>query len=143
MLGGYSSPSVVTPFICIGDREEAANKTKLISLGVTHVLNAAAQLPNYHEEHFLYHHVTILDADDADIKPFFEDAFEFIDDARRANTRCFVHCVAGVSRSVTLVVAYMVSRMRMSLVDAMNVVRGQGGRRWRPEARCLTLKCVA
>lgn len=47
-------PSLVSPHICIGTREDARNLEALKALGVTHVLNCAKQLPSSHPKEFVH-----------------------------------------------------------------------------------------
>lgn len=54
LLGVRSGPSLVTPHICIGAREDAKNLQALKELGVTHVLNCAKQLPSSHPKEFVH-----------------------------------------------------------------------------------------
>jgi dual specificity MAP kinase phosphatase len=49
----------------------------------------------------------------------------FIDEGRSQNIGVLVHCLAGVSRSVTITVAYLMSHMRLSLNDAFSLVRSR------------------
>jgi len=51
------------------------------------------------------------------------------DEARRAECGVLVHCLAGISRSVTVAVAYLMSSMNLSLDDAYELVK-----RCRPHA---------
>ncbi|CAM9377622.1 unnamed protein product, partial [Hapterophycus canaliculatus] len=39
-------PSLVSPHVCIGAKEDAKDLSTLKELGVTHVLNCAKQLPS-------------------------------------------------------------------------------------------------
>lgn len=57
-------------------------------------------------------------------------AQSFIDDAVSNGGRVLVHCIAGVSRSVALAAAWMMSRQRMSLKATLKRIRAQ-----RPIAR--------
>ena len=52
----------------------------------------------------------------------FDEAFAFIDNARRPGCNVFVHCLAGVSRSASVVVAYVMAREHVSLKDAYECV---------------------
>lgn len=47
-------PSLVSPHICIGTREDAKDLEALKELGVTHVLNCAKQLPSSHPKEFVH-----------------------------------------------------------------------------------------
>ena len=46
--------------IMIGSREDAADYLKLRGLGITHILNVAAQVPNFHPLKFIYKKINIL-----------------------------------------------------------------------------------
>ena len=56
------------------------------------------------------------------LNPFFFYFF-FLDEARNNNKGVLVHCLAGISRSVTVTVAYLMSRKNMSLNQAYDHVK--------------------
>ncbi|KAJ9508775.1 hypothetical protein QJQ45_028089 [Haematococcus lacustris] len=53
---------------------------------------------------------SLADVDTADISPCFHRTFEFIEDARNRKQAVLVHCGAGVSRSATLCMMYLMRR---------------------------------
>lgn len=122
-MDGFERPSCITDWLLLGDREDAADLDGLLHRGVTHVINAARQLPNSFPQHMHYLKLKLEDSRKQDIRPVFEQAFATIDHARSTGGRVLVHCVAGVSRSATLVLAYLVCRERMWLRDAIRFVR--------------------
>ncbi|KAH8050264.1 phosphatase [Aureococcus anophagefferens] len=98
-------------------------------LGVTHVLNACSQLPNYHPDHFVYHKIAILDAPKAPIVTCAEVAAQFLQRVERVGGRCLVHCIAGSSRSVTLTLMHLMISHRVPLHVGFHHVN-----RMRPQA---------
>jgi len=54
-----------------------------------------------------YLYIPVVDHEACDISSFFKDSIEFIDSERR-RTNVLVHCMAGVSRSITLIIAYLI-----------------------------------
>jgi len=59
-------------------------------------LNVAKQVPNFHENHFVYENIPILDLPDVELKPYIATASKFIKDVESMNGRVLVHCVAGL-----------------------------------------------
>jgi hypothetical protein len=59
------------------------------------------------------------------IERCFEHCFDFIDGAVSAGGRVFVHCMAGVSRSATVVLAHLIARRNMLLDDAVAHVKSR------------------
>lgn len=55
-------------------------------------------------------HVQIDDDDEEDILQYFETTNNFIQQARREGASVLVHCIAGISRSVTVVSAYLLQQ---------------------------------
>ncbi|KAM8966962.1 dual specificity protein phosphatase 22 [Pelodytes ibericus] len=54
----------------------------------------------------------------------FKESIAFIHECRLKGEGCLVHCLAGVSRSVTLVVAYVMTITNLGWEDALSAVRG-------------------
>lgn len=61
----------------------------------------------------------IEDEEDEDIRPLFEPSIEFINKGPAVpNATVIVHCYAGISRSSSIVLAYLMSEKKMSLMNA-------------------------
>ncbi len=58
---------------------------------------------------------------------YFDVATKFINDAIKSDGKVYVHCMAGISRSPTIVIAYLMKYEKMNLDDAYNFVKS---RRW-------------
>merc|ERR1719461_420078 len=58
------------------------------------------------------------------LRQFFEEAFEFIDEARANLSSVLVHCQAGISRSPTIAVAYLMKHYPgMAMAEAYKFVK--------------------
>jgi hypothetical protein len=115
-------PSLLTDSIVVGGRDESNNLDVLKSLGITHILNAAASLPNCFEDVFIYKNIPLHDTDDEQILDVMGDASLFIRRVEEMKGRVLVHCISGVSRSVTICLMHLVMEHHIPLKDAWNYV---------------------
>eukprot|EP00658_Telonema_sp_P-2_P039787 TRINITY_DN28428_c0_g1_i2.p1 TRINITY_DN28428_c0_g1~~TRINITY_DN28428_c0_g1_i2.p1 ORF type:complete len:208 (-),score=56.42 TRINITY_DN28428_c0_g1_i2:416-1039(-) len=109
----------------IQDRTDAwlqETKAALKADSITHICCLAEGLRVYPDD-FKYHNVTIADHPDSIITAHFEDMFNFIDQGLQEGG-VLVHCNAGISRSGSTVVGYLMSRGHCkSYVEAVLFVR--------------------
>lgn len=110
----------------ISDMDTASDSELLDSLAITHIisLNNQISFPTKYE----YLPINIDDAPNEDIYQYFDDTYEFIEQSQLSLTNgggysCLVHCAAGVSRSATIVLAYIMRKLRVSLSDALTCLR--------------------
>jgi predicted protein tyrosine phosphatase len=118
-------PSEILGHVFIGSRRDAANKDLLSNLGITHVLNVTHDCPCHHESTFIYHRIPVKDTWNQDLPSFFSAAFDFINKAKGSNpnAKVLIHCTAGISRSSTLTIAYVMNEQRLSLHQAYTFVK--------------------
>lgn len=116
--------SRVLPFLYLGNGRDAADLQLLRALGATRVLNVTSQLPGYHEERGItYRQIPASDSGHQNLKQYFEEAFDFIEEARKAGSSVLVHCQAGVSRSATIAIAYIMRHKGLTMVEAYKLVK--------------------
>ncbi|KAK4266402.1 hypothetical protein QN277_027332 [Acacia crassicarpa] len=118
-------PCEIEKGLFLGSVGAAANKDALKNLGVTHVLTVANTLIPAHPNDFVYKTLNVVDRQDVDIKQYFNECFDFIDESKSLGGGTLVHCFAGKSRSVTIVVAYLMKTRRMSLSQALEHVKSR------------------
>lgn len=114
----------ILPYLYLGNECDAADAELLQRLQITHVLNVTSNIP-FRCEHLglVTKRLAATDSAIQDIKQFFSEALAFIDEAQRAGGRVLVHCQAGVSRSATITIAYLMHQRGMTMMDAFHYVR--------------------
>lgn len=114
----------ILPFLYLGNEKDAADLTTLKRLGITYVLNVTEDLPDHHyEDGIKFKRVPASDNNNQNLKQYFQAAFEFIDEARMKNCNVLVHCQAGISRSATIIIGYLMHHKLMNLIDAYRLVK--------------------
>jgi hypothetical protein len=105
--------SQILPNLFLGSDTVARDLPLLRAHGVTHVVNAASvACANYHEglaAGLAYCTLPLNDAKSEDLVPFVVEALSFLAPALAAGGVGFVHCHQGVSRSASIVVAYLMA----------------------------------
>lgn len=107
----------------LGDMSAAYNKVLLKKYGMTHILTVASGIPPKFPTAFNYKVVTILDSPSANLKAHFKSCINYLKNAMEQGGIVLVHCFAGVSRSATIVIAYLMQEHGMTLSDAIMYVR--------------------
>jgi len=119
------APAEILPGLYLGCAKDAASEEVLSKYGITHILNVTPNLPNVFESdsRYCYKQIPIIDHWSQNLSQFFPEAIQFIDEARSRGNGVLVHCLAGISRSVTLTVAYLMNTRRWSLNYAYDFVK--------------------
>ena len=112
--------------VFLGNEDNARNLELLQSYAITHVISLTQSV--YHPEKMVYYPINIDDSPVANIYQYFEPCVEFINDAlnardSQAGMNVLVHCAAGVSRSASIVIAYIMSAQRVDYETALAMVR--------------------
>lgn len=118
-----NEPVEILPHLYLGSEIHASQKELLQRLGITSIVNVSRNIPNFFEEAFHYKSIPVDDTYTADIGRWFEEAAAFIDSVKNSKGRVLVHCQAGISRSATICLAYLISRHQLRLDEAYEYVK--------------------
>nr|AAK35053.1 map kinase phosphatase-M A2 isoform [Mus musculus] len=126
-VGSLSSDCFLT--VLLGKLERSFNSVHLLAdlmqqNGIGYVLNASNTCPKpdfIPESHFL--RVPVNDSFCEKILPWLDKSVDFIEKAKASNGCVLIHCLAGISRSATIAIAYIMKRMDMSLDEAYRFVK--------------------
>ncbi|TFK51859.1 phosphatases II [Heliocybe sulcata] len=131
--GTARTATPILPRLYLSDVFTARDEKELKKLGITHVLSVMEVAPTWPEEvegalgGRL--HVKIADRPDEDILQWLDGTTEFISDALESDKRnkVLVHCFQGMSRSATVVCAYLIATMGMSPTKSISFVKSKRG----------------
>ncbi|XP_076955579.1 protein-tyrosine-phosphatase MKP1-like [Bidens hawaiensis] len=120
--------SRIIDHVFLGSDAVAKNRDVLRQNGITHVLNCVGFVcPEYFKNDLVYKTLWLQDNPSEDITSILYDVFDYFEDVREQNGRVFVHCCQGVSRSTSLVIAYIMWRECQSFETAFQQVKAARG----------------
>uniref|UniRef100_A0A3Q2XI52 Dual specificity protein phosphatase n=2 Tax=Hippocampus comes TaxID=109280 RepID=A0A3Q2XI52_HIPCM len=113
-------------------RNMASDRRELARVGITHIVNCAQSRWRGAADCYAGMNVTYLgieahDSPAFDMSKNFYPAAEFIHKALTGGGKVLVHCAVGLSRSATLVLAYLMIRQNLTLVEAIKTVKDHRG----------------
>ena len=109
--------SKITEAIYVGNMSTGTNLELLKSLGITHVVSALSCFDPPHPNEFEYLHIFCHDWEFEPISLRFTESNIFIQNAIDQGGKVYIHCMSGISRSVTLVMAYLVTSLALEKSD--------------------------
>lgn len=108
----------ISSFVVAGDLE------KLKGQGITHIVNTAGDIcESRFPEHFQYLTYYLKDTNNEEISLLFYKTLSWIQSAMDSGGRVLVHCREGVSRSATMIIAYLMWRFSLSFEAAHERLR--------------------
>uniref|UniRef100_UPI00358F172B dual specificity protein phosphatase 8-like n=1 Tax=Myxine glutinosa TaxID=7769 RepID=UPI00358F172B len=117
-------PTCILPHLYLGSEKDVMDEDVMVQNGITFVLNASTSCP---KPDFVaianFMRVPVNDGYCDKILPWLSKAVDFIDRVKVCNSRVLVHCLAGISRSATIAIAYIMKTMGLSSDDAYRFVK--------------------
>ncbi|XP_048656433.1 dual specificity protein phosphatase 22 isoform X3 [Marmota marmota marmota] len=122
VLGFRTGLTRILPGLYIGNFKDARDAEQLSKNKVTHILSVHdSARPMLEGVKYLC--IPAADSPSQNLTRHFKESIKFIHECRLQGEGCLVHCLAGVSRSVTLVIAYIMTVTDFGWEDALHTVR--------------------
>ena len=122
----WAITEILPNFLYLGNVDGAADIENLKRLGIKYVLNMTSESKSscdYDPKSFNCMRISIDDSPDVNISDYFQKAHKFIDMAKADNVGVLVHCYAGVSRSASVVISYLMKTQGWSLNKTLAYVK--------------------
>ncbi|KAM8842346.1 dual specificity protein phosphatase 5 [Synchiropus picturatus] len=117
------TPVEILPFLYLGSAYHASRQDYLSDLHITALLNVSRRDLQPTKGGFDYKWIPVEDNHMADISSHFQEAIEFIDHVKQSGGKVLVHCEAGISRSPTICMAYIMKTQRIKLDAAFDIIK--------------------
>lgn len=109
----------------LGNIKAASDLKSLKAAGITHVLQVASGIKPFFPNDLTYKVINVLDSSNQSLLRHFPAAIQFIKDGMSRGGAVLVHCYAGVSRSATCVIAFLMQERDLSFEDAFSFASKQ------------------
>lgn len=127
----FDLPTEIIPRLYISDIYSAENAHTLDSFGITHVLSAmcgTVVIPHHTTSgtHIKHCKIPLVDTPFSELAGFLPTSTSFVREALRdENARVLVHCVKGVSRSASVIAAFLIADFGWSPEKAVAFVKAK------------------
>ncbi|XP_054164720.1 dual specificity protein phosphatase 22-B-like [Oppia nitens] len=108
----------------IGSVRDSKDMEQLKTNCITHIISIHDNARKGGLQDIEYLCILASDSPNQNLSQFFPQCNDFIHCARLSGGSVFIHCLAGVSRSVTIAVAYLMSVTSLNCKEALEALRG-------------------
>ncbi|KAF8227731.1 phosphatases II [Tricholoma matsutake] len=122
LFGEPNADEIVKGQIFIGNVTGAQSHKLRKELGITHILSVCGEYTSTGDNHLV---IPIEDVPCVDILAHLCRACQFIEDALQQGGRILVHCAVGISRSPTVVAAYLMKTRKMGHLNAIRFIKAK------------------
>jgi dual specificity MAP kinase phosphatase len=119
--------SEVLPGLYLGSSRDAENLNLLQEHQIKTVINISTTIPCYFEDEKLFEYLRLPchDSPNQNILQYFETTFEYIREKLSKNKNILVHCQAGISRSPSFIIGYLMKYHSTTFDEAYDLVKNK------------------
>lgn len=121
----YNSHSTqILPWLYLGGQINAKNYTELTKrTDIKHILNCAHECSPLFPDEFQYYSINLYDNSTQDLTEAFDFGVKLLEEISKKGENILIHCVQGLSRSASIVIAYLMIHHKMTLIEAYTLVK--------------------
>ena len=114
----------ITPRIYLGNAYNARDYYTLKENNVGLIINCTPEFPNHFPEEFSYIQIPVDDAPNESLSGYFYNVSRSINEFLNTypDKSVFIHCFMGASRSVSFLIAYMITYMNKSVDESIEYI---------------------
>ena len=110
--------------IYLGNINSVYDIKKLKELGITHIISVLSGFIPPYPEDFDYLVINAYDTENTNLLKTFETANKFIDETLYENNgKVLIHCMAGRSRSATILAAFIIKNFGMDVKNSIESIK--------------------
>lgn len=118
--------------IYIGNVYDAHNIDELNKNNIKNVVSAVTGFENIYDDTFNHLSLNLIDNENQNIIHYFEITYHYIDNivsknisssSKEKKNKILIHCICGVSRSVTILLAYIIKKYNYTPQYALKIVQ--------------------
>jgi protein tyrosine phosphatase len=114
----------IIPHLFLGNLEDASDINLLNKYDIKYIINISG-FENKFPKKFVYYKININDSPNENIFRYFRETGEFINNAVSTGKNILVHCHAGISRSASIIIAYLISWTNRSFDQSYSLVKSR------------------
>ncbi|XP_064459869.1 protein phosphatase Slingshot homolog 2-like [Ornithodoros turicata] len=123
ILGQMDAATEILEYLYLGSEWNASNLEELKDKGVGHILNVTREIDNFYPGIFNYFNIRVYDDETTEMLKHWDKTYKYIAQAREQGSKVLVHCKMGISRSASVVIAYVMKANDWNLDQALEFVR--------------------
>ncbi|CAL8129737.1 unnamed protein product [Orchesella dallaii] len=123
ILGQMEAPALIVDHLYLGTEWNASHQQELSEKEISCILNVTAEIDNFFPDMFRYMNIPVIDNEETDLLRYFNDSYRFISQALKEEKNVLVHCKMGISRSATIVIAYVMKTRNWDLPRSLEHVK--------------------
>ena len=126
LINFFNDPVHIIDNIYLGNAYNAANYNNLKDLKIKIIINVTKEIQNYYPEDFHYYNIKIMDTNNEIFNDEFNNVLNYLKNTKiNESENILVHCYMGCSRSVAVILSYIIKEKKLELSDAIKYIKNK------------------